>query len=190
MFGSLHIEHNLLNMHGELIRGSGLYELLENNEFSIIGTGAVVNANHIKQARYCLQVTLSALYLKLTEARSSDKTNLSPMLWLKEEKNVRDMCFYWHLILKLEIEILLFVRSICDSNFMLYILSLQRMVKWMFALDHFHYARWISIHLFDLMTLHSNCPDIFDQLSKGNFSFKKTKSIFKNGIRSTSRAEQ
>ena len=88
MFRSLHIEHNLLTMHGELIQGRGLYELLENNEFSIIGTGAVVNANHIKQARYCLQVTLSTLYLKLTEARSSDKTNLSPMLWLKEQENV------------------------------------------------------------------------------------------------------
>ena len=41
----------MLIIHGELIKGSALYEILKNNGLSIIDTGAVVNANHIKQAR-------------------------------------------------------------------------------------------------------------------------------------------
>ena len=38
LLGGLHIEHSLLIVHGELIKGSGLYDILSNNNFSIIGT--------------------------------------------------------------------------------------------------------------------------------------------------------
>ena len=62
------MEHCLLMMYGELIKGSGLFEILSNNNLSIIGTSVVVNANHIKQARYCLQVALCAIYVKLKES--------------------------------------------------------------------------------------------------------------------------
>ena len=41
-------------IHGGLIKGSGLQEILDKNDFSIIGTGAALNENHIKQARYCI----------------------------------------------------------------------------------------------------------------------------------------
>ena len=68
LFGGLHIEQHLLIIHGEVIKGSGLQEILEKNKFSILGTGTAVNANHIKQARYCLQVIICVIYGKLTEA--------------------------------------------------------------------------------------------------------------------------
>ena len=71
-----------LIIHGELINGSGLQEVLEKNNFSIIGTGSVVNANHIKQARYFIQVIICGLYSKLTEARNAANSALSPFEWL------------------------------------------------------------------------------------------------------------
>ena len=107
--------------------------------FVIIGTDAVENTNLIKEC--CLQVTLGALYLKLADAKTPSCV----------QKDTRGMCFYWYLILKLEIEILFF-GSIPESNFMLYILNLKKMVKSIFALDHYHYARWLSMDLSDLMT--------------------------------------
>ena len=85
-------------------------EVLSNNDLSIIGTGAVVNANHIKQARYCLQVAICVVYVKLNEAHTSSKSSLSPMEWLKEKAKVSQMCFYWDMIISLQIDILLFVR--------------------------------------------------------------------------------
>ena len=54
-------------IHGELIKDSGLENVLSNIDISIIGARAVVHANHIKQARYCLQVSLCALFLKLKD---------------------------------------------------------------------------------------------------------------------------
>jgi hypothetical protein len=55
------------------------------------------------------------------------------------------MCFYWKEILKLQLDILLFVRSIRESNFYLYVLSLKNLMKWFFGLDHYNYARWLII---------------------------------------------
>ena len=60
LFGGLHYEQCSLIIHGELINDGGLQEILEKNNFSIIGTGSVVNANHIKQARYCIQIIICA----------------------------------------------------------------------------------------------------------------------------------
>ena len=37
LLGGLHIEHCLLSVHGELVKGSGLLEVLAKNNLSIIG---------------------------------------------------------------------------------------------------------------------------------------------------------
>ena len=41
-------------------------------------------------------------------------------------------------------------------------------------MDHYHYARWLTVHLFDLMHLHINCPDVYNAFLSGKFSFDKT----------------
>ena len=125
LLGGLHIEHCLLSLHGELIKGSGMYEILTNNNFSIIGTGAVVNANHIKQARYGFQVVACAIYSKLKEACSNSNSYLQPMMWLQERKKNNQMCFYWDMILNFETDILLYIRAIRESNFHLYVQCLK-----------------------------------------------------------------
>ena len=72
------MEHCFLPLHGELVKGSDLYEILANNYLSIIGTGAAVNANHIKQARYCFPVIVSAVYAKLKEVTAKSSSILTP----------------------------------------------------------------------------------------------------------------
>ena len=47
-----------------------------------------------------------------------------------------------------------------------------------FALDHTNYARWLTIHVFDLMSLPITHPDVYQQMLKGFFSFAKTKRHF------------
>ena len=178
MFGGLHLEHTLLLIHGELIQGSGLYEILHINNVSIIGTGAVVRANHIKQARYCLQVALCAIYLKLKDALNEEGSATSPIEWLKSKAKISQMCNYWHIIMKLQIEILLFIRSIRESNFTLYVLCVKNLMKWLFAFDHYNYARWVSVLLRDLTGVHLTCPDVFREFNDGHFSFQKTKRKF------------
>ena len=45
----------------------------------------------------------------------------------------------------------------------------------MFALDHYLYARWMSVHLRDLLALEIECPAVHQEFSeKGNFVTQKT----------------
>ncbi len=48
---------------------------------------------------------------------------------------------------------------------------IQDLLPFFFALDHVHYARWISIHLRDMETLESST---FAEFTKGNFTVHKT----------------
>ena len=56
LMGALHIEQSFLIIHGQLIKGSGLENILNSNNFSLIGTSSIVDVNHIKRARYCMTV--------------------------------------------------------------------------------------------------------------------------------------
>ena len=70
LFAGLHFEEFMLTIHGEIIKGNGLENISSNIDMSLIGTGSLFHANHIKQARYCLQVSLCAMLLKDTKDKS------------------------------------------------------------------------------------------------------------------------
>ena len=48
IFGQLYIEQSLLVIHGQLIKDSGLVQILTENKFSIIGLSAVIDVNSIE----------------------------------------------------------------------------------------------------------------------------------------------
>ena len=86
MFGGLYIEQSLLVLHGQLIKGSGLTEILNLQKLSTIGLSAVVDVNSIKTATYCIQVTFSTLYIKLNEATALDNLdNACSYDWLRQK---------------------------------------------------------------------------------------------------------
>ena len=112
IFGGLHIEQSLLGIHGELIAGSGLAKILEVNDLSTIGVSAAsLDVSEIKRSRYCMQVSLGAIYHKLKEAHKNSKSLLPVFDWLNKRAVNSEMCFYWKIIFQLEMEILIFVRS-------------------------------------------------------------------------------
>ena len=82
IFGGLHIEKSLLGIHGELIAGSGLAEILEVTDLSTIGVStASLDVSDINQSRYCMQVSLCAIYHKLKEAHKDRKSFLPVFDW-------------------------------------------------------------------------------------------------------------
>ena len=174
LFGTLHIEQSFLGIHGQMIKGSGLLEVLNHLNFTTLGvSGLSTNAdvNSIKRARYCIQVTLCALYKKLTEAVESDGATMSPFEWLSQQGKTSQSCFYWKLVMEYQSHLLVFVRSIREGNFQLYIESLQKLIKWTFVFDKINYARWLSVHIFDLMIMETKHPEVFKAFEKVFFSF-------------------
>ena len=56
----LQSEHCILIIDGNLIKESGLYEILMHKDLSITRNSDLANTNHTKQARHCFQVSLCA----------------------------------------------------------------------------------------------------------------------------------
>ena len=105
LMGGLHIEMCILAIHGELIDGSGLYEILSKSSMSIIGTQNLLTSSHVKTTRYCIEVVASAIYLKLIEVYRRSPSDLEPIKWLEEVSKTSPMCNYWKMILVLQLEI-------------------------------------------------------------------------------------
>ena len=70
-----------------------------------------------------------------------------------------------------------FIRSLRDSDFQSFLESLKCITKWMFALDHTHYARWLPVFIKDLEALDSSTRDAFE---KGYFTIKRSNRVFSN----------
>jgi len=52
--------------------------------------------------------------------------------------------------------------------------SLGKIIPWMFALDHYHYARRMTVHVKDLLALPATCPSVQDEFVAGHFVTQKS----------------
>ena len=59
----------------------------------------------------------------------------------------------------LELCLLVYVRSLRQSSFSMYIDALTELIPWFFAVVHTNYARWIPVHLRDMTELPTRHPD-------------------------------
>jgi len=76
--------------------------------------------------------------------------------------------------MKLEPLFLQFLKSQPEANFAVFVETLGKIIPWMFATDHFHYARWLSVHVKDLMQMQQQCPSIFAEFMNGHFVTQKS----------------
>ena len=106
------------------------------------------------------------------------KSNITVWEWLAQKSETSTMTLYWKNILEMQIHILIFIRALRESNFELYVVSLKSLMKWFFALDHYNCARWLSVHLFNLLNLENSLPDIYQNFKDGDFSFQKSNREF------------
>ena len=82
-------------------------------------------------------------------------------------ENISKLALHWKNTLDLEINISIFIRALRESNFDLYVLSLLFLIKWFFALDHYNFARCLSVHLHDLLFQDTDVPDLYKQFLSG-----------------------
>ena len=80
--------------------------------------------------------------------------------------------------MEIEIQFLQFMKSQREANYEMYVECLGKMVPWMFAIDHVHYARWLTVHSQDLFLLKERSIDVHEEFTKGHFKTNKTKHRF------------
>ena len=59
----------------------------------------------------------------------------------------------WDTTLRIEKLVLTFIRAHGERKFDLCVQSLELIVGYYFALDHYNYARWVPIHIRDMKSL-------------------------------------
>ena len=110
MFGGLHIEKLLLEIHRQLIAGSGLPQLLNYSKLSIIGAEDIaLNVPNITSARYLIQVCLCAEFKAMMLLFENAETILDFEKWMNEKAYESPMFHYWEM--KFDLQVL---TSVCS----------------------------------------------------------------------------
>ena len=187
MLGGLHIEMAMLTMIGKWLEGSGWSSVLV--EAGIVTSGraeAMLSASHVKRTRYAHQVTAACLHVLQQTAYQTYCTTLeeseSPLNFMewcnRMSSQDHPQFYYWSIALELEILLNMYIRSLREGKFDLYIDTLIQLVPWLFALDHVHYARWLPVHIRDMVVLRTMHPSVHDEFQNGNFVVHRSTHIF------------
>ena len=59
--------------------------------------------------------------MKFREAASVSETDLPPYDWLTQKSKDNTLFLYWKCVIDLPVKVLLYVHSICESNFKLHV---------------------------------------------------------------------
>ena len=183
MMGGLHIEKASLKMVGHWLTNSRWDSALVQADITSRGRAdAILKAVHITRSRYAHQVSACALYILQQRAyMASIETIREPddfNTWMQKQCEAHPHVLFWSTALELELLVLEFVRSIREGNFSMYVESLAKLVPWMFDLDQIHYARWLPIHIRDLVNLKERHPSVFAEFEQGKFVVQKSQHLF------------
>ena len=127
-------------------------------------------------------MSASALYSlqkKAYEAhQETSDIQISFVDWCEQKELQHPQFSYWYKSLKLELLFLQLIKSQREANFEQYVTTLEEIIPWMFAMDHYLYARWLTVHVCDLMQLKNVNPTTYEQFIKGHFVTHKTPNKF------------
>ena len=98
-------------------------------------------------------------------------------MWNERSQTVPQFKF-WSMIIELELLMTRFVRSLREGDFPLYVQSCDELCSWSHALDHTNYARWLPVHVRDMVQLAQQNPEVHAEFMKGNFVVQKSRRKF------------
>ena len=169
-----------MNTVGDLLKESGWTTIITNTEVACSGVAeSLVFGHDVVRAKYAHQVTASALYKLQNQAymeREESAANMNFSEWgLKMERESPTFQF-WSIILKMELVLFAFLRSVRSGNFQHYLDSMKKMIPWFLALDHFHYVRWLSVHISDMTMLETTNSGVYEAFNEfGCFVVSRSK---------------
>ena len=150
MMGPLHIEMALICLIGDLLDESGWVEVFKRVMVSTPGiVKSFLKGAKIKRSRYAHQLSLASLYVLARDAFNEQTAQASSDDWKLELSSKSVNAKYWFTVIELEILLFMFIKSLRDADFELYVRCVQDILPWMFSMDHIHYSRWMSVFLFD-----------------------------------------
>ena len=184
LLAPFHTEDKSLKLPGQLLEGSGWLSVLVKAGVTTSGKAeAAEKGSHVTRTRYAHQVLATALYQLLIEAYDAYANvdvneGISFEDFKKLKINKEPQFRFWMQVLELELDVFQYLRSIREGNFDLYIQMLGKLVHWFFSMGHTHYARWVPVHIRDMIMLKGRNPDVYNAFKKGKFVITKTLNPF------------
>ena len=122
-----------------------------------------LTASSITRTRQAHQITACSLH-NLMKKAYQDSPGSQPLGledWCVQRRRARPQFQFWNLVLNMELVIFTLIRSFREGNFELHRYALYEMIPNLFANNNVNYARWIPIHLRDMMVLEEqHDPDV------------------------------
>ena len=103
---------------------------------------------------------------------------LSFKTWCIQQSSKVPQIKYWQTVYDMDMLLLRFVRSVRTEDLFLYEKSLDEIADWVFILDHYNYARWLTVHVRDMMNVLVKHPALYRQFADGFFTIAKTQNPF------------
>ena len=94
--------------------------------------------------------------------------------WCEKRRQESPQFQYWYLILTMELTIFLLVRSFREADFALYCEALSEFIHYFFANNNVKYARWLPVHLRDMLSVEQHHPQLAKEFQMGNFAVHKS----------------
>ena len=98
------------------------------------------------------------------------------MAWSTRKR--KPQFLYCSLTMKFQLTILIFVRSLREGKFQMYIEACSALAPWFFALNHTNYARWLPVHIRDMVSLEKEIPSLAAEFQSGHFVVQKSHRAF------------
>ena len=161
-----------------MVRVSGWCNLLVDAQVASSGTArSFLHASHVSKTKYAHKVTAAVLHMLMKKAHDhySIDTQVPETFEAWREKREKDypQFRFWSITLNLQLCV---IRS---AAFQLYKYNcINALLPWFFAMDHVNYARWLSVHLCDMLQLEDTNPGIFSRFNDEEFAISKTKRAF------------
>jgi len=166
---------------GDWLQGSGWVQALVHADITNAGTvNSFLRASHVSRTRRAHQVTAAALStlqrraydhcLELSDERDEE---LELDDWCQQRAKTCTQFDYWATVLQVELTVLVYVRSLRQGSFQMYSDALTELETWFHVMDHTNYARWIRVHLRDMVTLPTAHPEVAREFETGRFTIQK-----------------
>ena len=129
VMGGLHLEMALWGCVGDLLEGTGWTTVLTEAEVaSSCVSNSFLKVSHLARTRMAHEILLLSLFVVMSHAYSNSGTTESFNEWRENLKETSPTFFFWDLVMELEMQVLMFIRSQREGNFQLYVASLEQLV--------------------------------------------------------------
>ena len=81
-------------------------------------------------------------------------------------------------MMSMALTILSLVRAFRETNFILYCQTLSALMPFVFSNNNINYARWLPVHLRDMLALEHRHPDLYQEFLNGNFVVFRSNRLF------------